>query len=220
MPIYGLTPMLMEIGKIKIGMKGEEIVSKNNKTFRKAVRIDHFRIVTNERDSEDNLIIDEELVEIIKKDGKAKFNKDGNLISIPIQLLYNDINLTFPHELVSMVNWKRSCSGNGKTAITRDGRTVKCPCPRIEPGYEGKDKCLYSGVLSCVIDGANIGGCHKFRTKGFNSVNYILSSLSLIKTITGGLLAFLPLNLIVTSKRTVNPKTGEPLTINVVTWER
>ena len=41
----------------------------------------------------------------------------------------------------------------------------------------------------------------------------------MIKTITGGLLAFLPLNLIVTSKRTVNPKTGEPLTINVVTIE-
>ena len=219
MPIHGLIPSLMEVGKIKIGMKGDETVSKNNVTFRKAKKIDHFRIVTNERDDEDNYISNIELLETIKKGKLAKYNKDGNITCIPIRLLYNDIDLVFPTEVVSMVNWKRSCSGDRKNAVTRDGRKVKCPCHRLEPDYNKKDKCKYSGVLSCIIEGSNIGGCHKFRTKGYNSVNYILSSLSLIKTMTGGLLAFLPLQLVVTSKQTVNPVSGESLTIQVVTVE-
>lgn len=219
MPVKGLMPGLMEIGKIKIGIKGDEVTSKEGNTFRLPQKIDHFRIVKNERDENDDYLLDEQIIEIIKNNSASVYNKDMNIIGIPIRLLYNEIDLVFPTQYVSYVNGKLSCSGNGIKAKTRDGREVKCPCGRLDGTYAGKDKCKISGTLSCIIEGSNVGGCYKFRTTSINSARYILSSLMLIKAATGGLLSFLPLRLVINPKKTIIPTTGAPTTIYVVTVE-
>lgn len=219
MPVKGLMPGLMEVGKIKIGIKGDMVKSKDGNEFRLPQKIDHFRIVKNERDENDDYILDEQIIEIIKDNPAATYNKDMNIIGIPIRLLYNEIDLVFPTQYVSYVNGKLSCSGNGIKGITRDGREVACPCKRLDGAYTGKDKCKISGTLSCIVEGSNVGGCYKFRTTSINSARYILSSLMLIKAATGGLLSFIPLRLVINPKKTIIPSTGAPTTIYVVTVE-
>ena len=219
MPVKGLMPGLAEVGKIKIGIKGDEVKSKDGNTFRLPKKIDYFRIVKNERDENDDYVLDDQIIEIIKNNPAAMYNKEMNIIGIPIRLLYNEIDLVFPTQYVSYVNGKLSCSGNGIKANTRDGREIPCPCNRLDNTYTGKDKCKISGVLSCIIEGANVGGCHKFRTTSINSARYILSSLMLIKAATGGLLSFIPLRLVINPKKTIIPTTGKPTTVYVVTVE-
>jgi len=46
MPPRGVMPGLIELGKIKIGKKGEMVVSKNKKEFRQPEKFDHFIITT------------------------------------------------------------------------------------------------------------------------------------------------------------------------------
>jgi len=212
-------PGLMEVGKIKIGIKGEMTTSKSGAEFRLPQKIDHFRIVKNERDENDDYALDEEILEVIENNPNTLFGKDHKLIGIPIRLLYNEIDLVFPTQYVSYVAGKLSCSGNGEKAQTRDGRETKCPCGRLDGAYTGKDKCKISGTLSCIIEGSNVGGCYKFRTTSINSARYILSSLMLIKAATGGLLSFIPLRLVINPKKTIIPATGAPTTIYVVTVE-
>lgn len=219
MPVHGLMPGLAEVGKIKIGIKGDEVRSKDGNTFRLPKKIDYFRIVKNERDENEDYVLDEQIIEIIKNNPAAMYNKEMNIIGIPIRLLYNEIDLVFPTQYVSYVNGKLSCSGNGIKANTRDGRETTCPCKRLDNTYTGKDKCKISGVLSCIIEGANVGGCYKFRTTSINSARYILSSLMLIKAATGGLLSFIPLRLVINPKKTIIPTTGKPTTVYVVTVE-
>jgi hypothetical protein len=219
MPVKGLMPGLMEVGKIKIGIKGDMVKSKDGNEFRLPQKIDHFRIVKNERDENDDYILDDQIIEIIKDNPAAVYDKEMNIIGIPIRLLYNEIDLVFPTQYVSYVNGKLSCSGNGIKGTTRDGREVACPCKRLDGAYTGKDKCKISGTLSCIIEGSNVGGCYKFRTTSINSARYILSSLMLIKAATGGLLSFIPLRLVINPKKTIIPATGQPTTIYVVTVE-
>ena len=219
MPVRGLMPGLLEVGKIKIGIKGDLVKSKDGNEFRLPQKIDHFRIVKNERDENDDYILDDQIIEIIKDNPAAVYNKDMNIIGIPIRLLYNEIDLVFPTQYVSYVAGKLSCSGNGVKGTTRDGREVACPCKRLDGAYTGKDKCKISGTLSCIIEGSNVGSCYKFRTTSINSARYILSSLMLIKAATGGLLSFIPLRLVINPKKTIIPATGAPTTIYVVTVE-
>lgn len=219
MTVKGLLPGLAERGKIKIGIKGELTKSKDGNEFRLPQKIDHFRIVKNERDAEDNYLPDDEILEILKKNKSTAYDKEGNIVGIPIRLLYNDVDLSFPTQYVSYVNGKLACSGNGEKAHTRDGRETPCPCARLDGAYSGKDKCKISGTLSCIIEGGNVGSCYKFRTTSINSARFILSSLMLIKAATGGLLSFIPLRLVISPKKTIIPATGAPTTIYVVTVE-
>lgn len=219
MPVKGLMPGLMEVGKIKIGIKGDMVKSKDGNEFRLPQKIDHFRIVKNERDENNDYILDDLILEVISHNSATSYNEDMNLIKIPIRLLYNEIDLVFPTQYVSYVNGKLSCSGDGIKGTTRDGRKVVCPCKRLDGAYQGNDKCKISGTLSCIIEGCNVGGCYKFRTTSINSARYILSSLMLIKAATGGLLSFIPLRLVINPKKTIIPSTGAPTTIYVVTVE-
>lgn len=60
-----------------------------------------------------------------------------------------------------------------------------------------------SGTLSVIIDGVGVvGGVWKLRTTSYNSIIGITSSLALIRRLTGGPLAGIPLHL------TLSPKTG------------
>jgi hypothetical protein len=71
-----------------------------------------------------------------------------------------------------------------------------------------------------LIEGVDrIGGVWKFRTTSWNTVNAILSSLALIKTITGGPLAGIPLHLVLSPKTVTVPTTGQNIVVYVVSLE-
>ena len=181
--IKNLTPRLPEMGGIRTGTKGEEVVSGDGKKWRLPKRLSHYLITTPERDEKGTLILDTDLMESLKHSDKAIVDADGNLTGIPIRLLYNDISLNFPTRYACYTGNKCVCSGDGEKAKTRDGREVKCPCKQLEPTYEGKDKCRANGRLTCIIDGASMfGGCYVLRTTSINTVKQILGSLLLYHT--------------------------------------
>ncbi|MCP3944957.1 MAG: hypothetical protein GY710_26245 [Desulfobacteraceae bacterium] len=217
--IKGLTLSLNEAGKIKIGGKGEEITSGLGNKFRPPVKFDHFKITTMERDDNGDFIVDTALMGAIKEQKSGLVNKDGELIGIPIRFLYNDPDLNFNTKYASYVRGKLSCHGNGAKALRRisDFKVQHtCPCERIKKGYEGKDKCKFSGTLTCIIDEAGLlGQAHKFRTTSENTVKSILGGIKLIKTATRGRLAGLPLMLTINPKATSTPD-GHTTTIYVV----
>lgn len=204
--IKNLKVGLPEHGKIKAGTKGEEVVSGGGKKFRLPKKLDHFIITTTERDEEGNLILDTDLMDALKKSDNAIVDKEGNLTGIPIRLLYNSIDLNFQTRYACYVGGKCVCFGNGETARTRDGRDKKCPCKQLDFDYTGKDKCKANGRLICLIDGASIvGACHILRTTSINTVKSILGSLAFIQTAASGMLAFLPLHLILKPKSVTIP---------------
>ena len=216
MPVKGLVPGLLEIGKIKAGIKGKKIVSAKGNEFRPPQKLDHFLITKNERDGNGDYLTDQTLTSVLMNTESCA-NKNGDIVSIPIRLLYNDIDLNFPTRYASYVNGKLSCSGNGENARTLDGRDVPCLCNRLDGAYPGKDKCKINGSLSCIIDGANsLGGCYKFRTTSRNTCQNIIGAMSFYQAATGGLLAFLPFNLTIQPKSTTIPSTGATTTIYVV----
>jgi len=217
--IKNITVQLNEAGKIKIGRKGSMITSQAGKEFRPPEKLDHFQLVTTEKDESGDYLVDTVLENRIKEEGTGIVNDAGNLIGLPIRLLYNDTELNFPTRLASYVGGKLSCSGDGETATKRIDDFTKshpCPCPRFDHGYAGKDKCKPMGVLSCIIDEAGLfGQAHKFRTTSMNSVKGILGGLELIRTATRGRISGLPLMLTLNAKSTQTPQ-GQNVTVYVV----
>ncbi len=209
--VKGLIPNLLEIGKIKIGKKGEKTVSTKGNEFQLPVKLDHFLVTTTEKGADGNYIED---AETIKMFGLEK----GNPIkSIPVRLLYNDLDLNFPTRYASYASGKLVCSGDGEKAQTLLRGEIKCPCEKLDSGYQGKDKCKINGTLSVIIDGTDkFGGCHTFRTTSFNTCRSILGSMAIIQQAAGGMLAFLPLNLIIRPKTTIIPNNGGITTVYIV----
>ncbi len=113
----GLTPRLAEVGKIKIGMKGEERKGKT-KMYRLPVRLDHFIITTTERENKNgNFIPNWELME--KLDPKENWI-DGQIHAkpkeIPIIFLFDDIDLNFQTSFAFYQGAKCLCRGDGETS--------------------------------------------------------------------------------------------------------
>lgn len=199
--IQGLNPGLPERGKIKIGRKGAFKQSNQGKKFQLPEKLDHFLVTTVERGEDNNFIKDNEIHTIIGE----------NPTEIPIRLLYDDIGMNFP---------SRYAKYNGKTItgksdnvtieyIDKDGNWITTPVPENFSFYENvtsKDKWKMNGNLSVMIDGAQaVGGVWKFRTTSYNSIVGIMSSLALIKSITGGPLAGIPLLLCLRPKTVTTP---------------
>lgn len=115
----GLTPRLAEVGKIKIGGKGEERNGSKGK-YRIPVRYDHFVITTTERLSDKqggNFVPDLELMN--KIDPKENW-KDGQTFGqpkeIPIIFLFDDIDMNFRTEYAYYQGAKCMCRGDGEIA--------------------------------------------------------------------------------------------------------
>ena len=213
--IKNLTPGLVERGKIKIGKKGAMRTSSQGNQFQAPEKLDHFTITTTERGQDGNFMTDQKIMQRL----------GGHPRTIPVRLIYDDISLNFPSRYASYAGKTLACTGDGEQArrLSPDGKSatmVQCPCPRQDPAYQGKDKCKPTGTLSAVIDGADVvGGVWKFRTTSYNSVVGILSSLAMIQRITGGRLAGIPLNLVLSPKTVANPVDGKQQTIYVVSVE-
>jgi len=222
--IRNLVPGLVERGKIKIGRKGALV----RNTFRMPEKLDHFLITTMMRGNDENYILDTELMQqLMQKQGTDK------LTEIPIRLLFDELALNFQCRYTCFRGRTRWCTGDGLAAFRNSAQgnpptQIKCPCERAEPTYpgegktpdgkpDGKGKCKTAGCLSVMIDGAQcVGAVWKFRTTSYNSVIGILSSLTLIKRITGGVLAGIPLTLTLQPKTAQNQMDGGQLTIYIV----
>jgi len=218
--IKNLPNRLNEAGRIKIGVKGQEITSKEGNVFRPPQKLDYFLLTTTERDeTTGDFVHDVKLMDELKGNG-GLVNSAGNLVGIPIRLLYEDINLNFPTRYVSYVSGKLSCTGDGEFSTKRLDdfkKTYSCPCERLGSEYTGKDKCKASGKLTVIIDNANLfGQCHVFRTTSINSVMGIMGGLNLIRTATKGHVAGIPLMLVLNNKTTTIPGVGTTTTVQVV----
>jgi hypothetical protein len=218
MAVKGLTPQLAERGKIKIGERGEMKTSQGGKQFSQPRKLDHFLITTMQRDAAGRLMPDAALMARLKPEG-------GKITEIPVRLLYDDIDLNFPTRFASYRGTRCWRSGDGELAHRLTGENgkyqeVTCPCERIDPLYTSPDKCKILGTLQVLIEGVDrIGGVWKYRTTSWNTVNAILSSLALVKTVTGGPLAGIPLHLVLSPKTVTVPTTGQSMLVYVVSLE-
>lgn len=219
MGIKNLTPGLVERGKIKIGQKGAMRTSGQGNQFQPPQKLDHFLITTMERGQDGNFLRDEAIHRQLGDKPRE----------IPVVLIYDDIDLNFQTRYAAYKGRSLWCSGDGEVARRmiqpgdpRNGKAPEfkegaCPCHRQDPTYTGPDKCKINGTLSVMIRGAEaIGGVWKLRTTSYNTVVGILSSLALIKRITGGPLAGIPLTLTLTPKAVADPIRGSQQTVYVV----
>ena len=218
MAIKGLIPALAERGKIKIGEKGEMKTSGQGKQFAQPKKLDHFLITTVQRDAAGRLLPDTSLM--------ARLNKDGQkLTELPVRLLYDDIDLNFPTRYSAYAGNRCWCSGDGEAAqrLAADGKSYEsraCPCEHLEATFTGQPKCKPLGTLQVLLEGVDrVGGVWKFRTTSWNTVSAILSSLALIKAITGGPLAGIPLTMVLSPKTVTVPTTGQNMVVYVVSME-
>lgn len=220
MGIRNLSPGLVERGKIKIGQKGQTRTSGQGNQFQAPQKLDYFLVTSMERGQDNNFMQDQAVMSMLGSKPRE----------IPIRLIYDDINLNFPSRYACYIGKTLWCTGDGQQArranvdeqnkIAPGHHLVHCTCHRQDPAYTGRDKCKITGTLSAVIDGADVvGGVWKFRTTSYNSVVGILSSLAMIKRITGGRLAGIPLTLKLSPKAVTDPVKGSQQTIYVVSIE-
>lgn len=219
MAVKGLTPQLAERGRIKIGMKGDEKTSSQGKKFMMPVKLDHFLLTTMQRDAAGRLLPDTALMARLQPEG-------GKITDIPMRLLFDDIDLNFQTRYACYRGNRCWCSGDGEKAQRLAGENngkyqeVTCPCERMDPYYSGQDRCKILGTLQVLIEGTDrIGGVWKFRSTSWNTVNAVLSSLALIKTITGGPLAGIPLWMVLSPKTVTVPSSGQNMVVFVVSLE-
>lgn len=214
-------PRLAEVGKIKIGGKGKKVTSKKGAQFRVPEKYDHFVITTNFKDPRtDDFVVD---LGLMRRIGQQTGQDPANLRSIPITLLFDDPDLNFQVRFSCYTGARLWCVGDGAKAVRLKANgqreAVQCPCERVLPGYQGQEKCKVFGRLSVILEGAErIGGVWVFRTTSWNTARNILSSMLLIKQITGGILSGLPLVLTIQPKHVVLAN-GQGQTVYVVNVE-
>lgn len=206
--IKTFVPGLKEIGKIKIGRKGEMKKSRAGNEYRPPEKFNHFEVVTLHKDDNGDFIPDAPVMGLIGSDCKE----------LDVSLLYNDPTLNFFTRFNQYNGGKCMCSGDGERAVQADGTELACN-PDTCPVFATK-KCKPNGILSVVLkDAPRLGGVYKFRTTSVNSIRSILSSMFFIQSLTGGVLADIPLKMTI-APQSVNP-IGSPTaqTIYVVNLE-
>lgn len=205
--IKNIQAKLCEIGRIKTGKLGQERKTKDgSSTYRLPTRLNHFQVTTNERDETGNFAPN---IPLMEKIAGQTGEDPGHLTTIPVVLLYDNIDDNFYTTYAAYKGKTLMCMGDGEQAIVRaTGEGKVCPCERLEQDYKGPVKCKIFGRLQVVIQDMDIiGGVWSLRTTSWNSVQDLLGSMILIKRIAGRL-AGIPLMLKLTPK-TVAIATGQ-----------
>ena len=132
------------------------------------------------------------------------------LRSIPVRLLFNDpgLNLRASYTLFDRVTARPLCVGDGQHCkrVTHTGvESLPCPAPdHCALGIEGG--CKLFGRFNVRIDhAANQGDALStfvLRTTSVNTVRTLMARMRYLHALSGGLLAFLPLELRLRSKST------------------
>jgi len=185
----GLTPRFAEIGKIKIGGKGEIRKSKDGKNYRLPVKFEHFVVTTTAKEKDtDNFVIDQKVMKVL----------GDKPLEIPIRLPFDDIDLNFFTSFQYYHGRKCICQGNGIEAVRIDKNDIESivECDPDKCIFLKENKCKPSGILSCYIPASlEVGGVYRFRTHSWNSVSNILAALRDFSNNTNGILQGLPLKL-------------------------
>ena len=215
----GLNPKLSEIGKIKMGYKGKEVISKKGNKFRPPKKLDYFVITTTERDVNKNLIQDKFIMDRIKE-----VTNQDKIRELRIRLPFDSVDKNFFTQFQFYSGRKKICSGDGIIAEWRamqngkvvlpfydemkevqavQGQVYNIKCDPEECEFSKAGKCKVSGILSAFLpDARDLGGVYKFRTHSYNSVSSILAALEYFKEQTGGILQGMPLKLVMVKKTT------------------
>jgi hypothetical protein len=189
---------LCRVGNIKIGGKGEVRESRGGKKWQPPTRLSYFNITTMEKGT-------------LEEDGTTEYKTDEVIMTklgkepkeIKIRLLFDEIENNLQTSFAKYDSSSRwECRGDGETAEQRKtGKIVRCDgfeCPQYK---KKKDNCKLQGVLSCHLEASDMfGAVYQFRTSGFNSISYLITSMSVIKNATCGLLRGIPLSLVVRPK--------------------
>ena len=200
---------MQEVGKVKVGEKGEEKTSGQNKKYRLPKQLDHFLVVRVERlsnDSNSNYKHDNEAMEYISK---PEFDKR----IVPVRFLYDDYRRFWESYYGMFTGTGRAycISKDGKKAkrywkkdkegkrIARDIEHAVKPdsidwteessieCLGSECPYAMKKHCKPNGRLEFILPFIKqIGGVYTFRTTSWSSVRNIQSSLDFFSKLTGG----------------------------------
>ena len=224
--VKNIAPGLAEVGKIKIGEKGRIVKDKDGKPkFQLPVKLDHFKIKKLERGDDNNFIEDVELQDKILADTTNK-----SLKSIPVYLLFDEIEKNIQSRYVCFYKGSLFCSGDGERAeqITKDPKLRKtqpteernCPCEKLSSDWhDPKSRCKLSMCLSVMIPASeHLGGIYKFRSTSYNSYKQLIGSMLMIKQFAGQRLAGILMNLVVGPK-TVQTPDGKNQKANVVSLE-
>ena len=193
--IVDINPRLPEMGKIKIGKKGVAPKGDKGTGYRPPEKLNHFELVTNERDEDGVFIRDDNMMNVIGEDCK----------SLDIRLISDVIEDNFCTSYSSYTAGGLKCRGNGRIKEHQfvnadDPNDIVCNPFQCER-YQDK-KCKLYGILSVILDKSpRVGGVYVLRTTSYYSINNILASLLFIQKITGGLLAGIPLKLTLTRKK-------------------
>jgi hypothetical protein len=229
--IKGLAITPPVLGRISIG----KIIEKDGK--RLPQKDDQFSITTQIQNKDG--WVKHPLDELLRQQQCNSFNQQANnssqpygnpatsnpskLRTIPVQLLFNDPDLTLRAEysLFDRQTGRPVCIGNGETCqrYTKDGmESLPCPSPSLCPlGQNGN--CKPYGRLNVKImpdhiasnASDNNGSQHQhdddmgtfiFRTTGFNSIRTLAARLNYYQAVSGNLLSCLPLQLKLRGKST------------------
>jgi|SRR5690554_487307 len=192
--IKGLAITPPVLGRISIG----RVVEKNG--IRLPQKDDQFTITSQiqERDAGWFLHpLDEEL---------RKNAPNGKLRTIPVRMLFNDadLNLRAEYTMFDRKSGRPMCVGNGDTCkrLTQSGvQSLSCPGPTLcEFGKGGL--CKPYGRLNVKVGEDDDLGTFIFRTTGYNSIRTLAARLSYYQAVSGGLLAYMPLELKLRGKST------------------
>lgn len=143
--------------------------------------------------------------------------------AIEVGLPFDDPELVFPNRLAYYRGRTVFCSGDGEQAMRspvvrkekRDGKEIEIlgapepygPCGSACPDFDAR-RCKPTARLRFVLrDQQSVGGCYEYRTTSWNSIANLSASIDMIRAMTGGTLAWLPLTFAV-APQTVQPKGG------------
>ena len=207
MGIKNFEVRLAEVGKIKIGGLGDKRKGQNGSDYRIPKKFDHFVVTTTERDKNGDLTVDQSIMKELGEKPKE----------LSIRLLFDDEDMNFFTSYQYYAGKKCICRGDGENAqrkITTNKEDVKKgkdPVFEIKPikcdpktcEFMKAGKCKVCGILSCLLTKfPSFGGCYRFRTHSYGSVNNIMAALKFFKANTNGVLQGLPLKLIFLKKAT------------------
>ncbi len=208
----GLNPRFAEIGKIKIGGKGDERTAKNGKKYKLPVKYNHFVVTTTEKGPDGNFLPNKEIMKALGPNPKE----------LPIRFPFDDIDMNFYTSFQFYKGKKCLCHGDGEYATRyKDGNESRVECNPAECKFlqntinevDTKDKCKPSGILSCYLPmSSDIGGIFRFRTHSWNSVSGILAALKSYHIETNGILRQIPFKL-----KLIKKATAEHGNVSVVT---
>ncbi|SFM15156.1 recombination directionality factor [Marinobacter zhejiangensis] len=131
---------------------------------------------------------------------------NGKLRTIPVRMLFNDadLNLRAEYTMFDRKSGRPLCVGNGDSCkrLTQSGvQSLPCPGPMLcEFGKGGL--CKPFGRLNVKVGEDDDFGTFIFRTTGYNSIRTLAARLSYYQAASGGLLAYMPLELKLRGKST------------------